>query len=334
MGRYNVVDIAKHTFFKLPKIIIFGEKYKNKLLAIDKIAYAILNDRLNVSIKNGWFDSKGDIYFVYSNEGLMETLNVSKSTLLRVKKRLKEVNLLVEELTGRANRLYLIEPEISNEEEAKYILETEEVVLIDKTKMTKEEKERISLAMLNNKNAEKETGFHFETSTEKTDEVSNSNIRSSIMENQKSSSWYPSKNNLVRANKVKKDDDDINIRNQNFINQKIKKRLEHAGIKPLTEVKIQPFEEAMYQLIEEHSKDYKEAEEVILLAIDIYELNNGKSINYFRSLFEDWEQMELYTAPDIQEYIDNHRNPFSNKITSENTEPVPMINWLKDLKGV
>lgn len=65
------------------------------MLAIDKIAYAILNDRLNVSIKNGWVDKDGDIYFVYSNEELMETLNVSKSTLLRVKKRLKEVNLLV-----------------------------------------------------------------------------------------------------------------------------------------------------------------------------------------------------------------------------------------------
>ena len=65
------------------------------MLAIDKIAYAILNDRLNVSIKNGWVDKDVDIYFVYSNEELMETLNVSKSTLLRVKKRLKEVNLLV-----------------------------------------------------------------------------------------------------------------------------------------------------------------------------------------------------------------------------------------------
>ena len=70
------MNIAKHTFFKLPKIIIFGEKYRSNLLPIDKIAYAVLNDRLSVSIKNGWIDNKGDVYFVYSNRELMKTLAI------------------------------------------------------------------------------------------------------------------------------------------------------------------------------------------------------------------------------------------------------------------
>src|SRR5699024_8900319 len=193
------MNIAKHTFFKLPKIIIFGEKYQSNLLPIDKIAYAVLNDRLSVSIKNGWIDNKGDVYFVYSNRELMKTLAISKSTLLRVKKRLKDANLLDEEITGRANRLYLIEPELSNKEEAEYILKTEDELLINKTKMTKEQKEKISAAMLNNKNAKKETGIHFKTSSEKSGDVSNRNLRSSIMENQESLNWDPSKNNLVRG---------------------------------------------------------------------------------------------------------------------------------------
>lgn len=208
MKRYNIMNIAKHTFFKLPKIIIFGEKYRSNLLPIDKIAYAVLNDRLSVSIKNGWIDSKGDVYFVYSNRELMKTLAISKSTLLRVKKRLKDANLLDEEITGRANRLYLIEPELSNKEEAEYILNTEEELLINKTKMTKEQKEKISAAMLNNKNAKKETGVHFKTSSEKSGDVLNRNFRSSIMENQKSLNWDPSKNNLVRGIKDIKDNKD------------------------------------------------------------------------------------------------------------------------------
>jgi len=202
------MNIAKHTFFKLPKIIIFGEKYQSNLLPIDKIAYAVLNDRLSVSIKNGWVDNKGDVYFVYSNRELMKTLAISKSTLLRVKKRLKDANLLDEEITGRANRLYLIEPELSNKEEAEYILKTEDELLINKTKMTKEQKEKISAAMLNNKNAKKETGIHFKTSSEKSGDVSNRNLRSSIMENQESLNWDPSKNNLVRGIKDIKDNKD------------------------------------------------------------------------------------------------------------------------------
>ena len=128
--------------------------------------------------------------------------------MLRVKKRLKDANLLDEEITGRANRLYLIEPELSNKEEAEYILNTEEELLINKTKMTKEQKEKISAAMLNNKNAKKETGVHFKTSSEKSGDVSNRDFRSSIMENQKSLNWDPSKNNLVRGIKDIKDNKD------------------------------------------------------------------------------------------------------------------------------
>lgn len=160
-------------------------------------------------------------------------------------------------------------------------------------------------------------------------EQDNPKVGSPILGNQELLSTY-STNNLL--NKVL-DDDDINTKKQNFVNQKIINRLEQAGIEPVTEAKLQPFEEVMYQLVEEHHKDYKEAEEVILLAIEVYELNNGKSINYFISLFKDWEEQKLYTAADIQEYIDNYRNPFSKVEASDNAGPVPMINWLKELKG-
>jgi len=332
MGKYNIIDRAKYTYFQMPKILFFGKKYKSKLTAVDRDAYAVLLDRLNVSIKNNWVDENGDIYFVYSNKELMKTLNVSKPTLMKIKTRLRETNLLVEERTGRANRLYLLEPIVSNSEEAKYILETEKPDKIDRTKLSSEDISKISKGMKEAKNSKPKLN-NLTSALNYQADVKKLNFRSKATEHQRLSLLPLSKNNLVRNNKVRIDDDDINIRSKKFVNQSIINRLEQAGIEPVTEAKLQPFEEVMYQLVEEHHKDYKEAEEVILLAIEVYELNNGKSINYFISLFKDWEEQKLYTAADIQEYIDNYRNPFSKVEASDNAGPVPMINWLKELKG-
>lgn len=82
----------------------------------------------------------------------METLNVSKPTLMKIKKRLRATNLLVEEMTGRANRLYLLEPVVSNAEEAKYILDTEMGDIVDKSKNSEEERQQRSNRMIGNYN--------------------------------------------------------------------------------------------------------------------------------------------------------------------------------------
>lgn len=86
MSKYNIVDRAKFTFYQIPKLLIHGEKYKNNLTHSEIIAYSILMDRLNVSIKNNWFDENGNIYFVYSNPQLVEILGVTRPTVNAIKK--------------------------------------------------------------------------------------------------------------------------------------------------------------------------------------------------------------------------------------------------------
>ncbi len=49
------------------KSIFTNEKYM-KLSNNAKIAYALLKDRLELSIKNNWFDENGDIFFIFTNE--------------------------------------------------------------------------------------------------------------------------------------------------------------------------------------------------------------------------------------------------------------------------
>ena len=141
MKKYNIIDRAKFTFYQIPKLLVHGEKYKDILTTTDIFAYSILLDRLNVSIKNNWFDENGNIYFVYSNQELVKILNVSKPTAIKIKKNLKNVGLLEEERTGRANRLYLLEPVPATVDEAKYIMDLDNQNIEDKYKNKEEDKD-------------------------------------------------------------------------------------------------------------------------------------------------------------------------------------------------
>lgn len=155
--RYEIMDRAKFVFYQIPKILIHGEKYKDNLTNNDILAYSILMDRLNVSIKNNWYDEEGYIYFVYSNNELQKILNVSKNTVVKIKKNLTKLGLLEEERTGRANRLYLLEPEIENVDEAKYIMKLDEDIE-DASKFTKDHKEKITKNLKQNHKSNSEEG--------------------------------------------------------------------------------------------------------------------------------------------------------------------------------
>ena len=120
MPRKNIKNQANQNFYMLHKVLFINEKYK-KLSDSAKVTYAILNDRVSLSIKNNWIDQNGDIYFIFTNENLQEVLDKSKNTITKIKKELQEVGLLEQVKTGfnRPNKLYLheIETNINIEKE-------------------------------------------------------------------------------------------------------------------------------------------------------------------------------------------------------------------------
>lgn len=99
-------------FYALPKILFESDFYKEMRLDA-KVSYAVLKDRLSLSFKNNWIDEDGYVFLVYSNSKLMEILNCSKSTLLRIKKELTQYRLIheVQQSNSKsgnlANRIYL-----------------------------------------------------------------------------------------------------------------------------------------------------------------------------------------------------------------------------------
>lgn len=99
-------------YYKLPKLLFESERYKDMKLEV-KVAYAVLKDRLELSLSKGWIDEDGAIYLIYSNSNLMALLGCSKSKLLSIKKTLREYGLIDEvqqsssEKGRMANKIYL-----------------------------------------------------------------------------------------------------------------------------------------------------------------------------------------------------------------------------------
>ncbi|MGJ3587389.1 replication initiator protein A [Lactococcus lactis] len=120
---YKPNDIYGTLFFQFPKVLVYGEQY-NKLSSDAKIAYMLLKDKLELSIRNEWVDEENNIYFKYSNKSLMQIFNYSEKTVIKIKKELENANLLYQKRMGfnpktqknEPNRLYLGDLEVSAED--------------------------------------------------------------------------------------------------------------------------------------------------------------------------------------------------------------------------
>lgn len=128
----------KERFYQIPKVFFTSENYKN-LTNDMKIAYAILRDRLNLSIKNNWVDEDGNIYFVYSNEKLMKILNCKKEKLTKIKKGLENDGLLIQKRRGlnKPNILYLMKPIVTERDIYKIEKEENDVELYGEKEVRK-----------------------------------------------------------------------------------------------------------------------------------------------------------------------------------------------------
>ncbi|MDW4036349.1 replication protein [Staphylococcus saprophyticus] len=115
--RFNIQQQYREKFYQLPKVFFTNEKYM-QLSNDAKIAYALLKDRLELSIKNNWFDENGDIFFIFTNEKLKNILNCHDGKLTKIKKELSNADLLEQVRCGQGkpNKLYLKNPAITKED--------------------------------------------------------------------------------------------------------------------------------------------------------------------------------------------------------------------------
>ncbi|TWT12054.1 conserved phage C-terminal domain-containing protein [Streptococcus sp. sy004] len=108
-------EVEKYQYIQIPKWL-FQEPYKN-LSSNAKLMYAMLFNRLSLSLDNAWHDTKGQIFMYFTNGEFCKELGCSENTVTKTKKELKDAGLLHEERQGltKPNRLYIKGPESGSE---------------------------------------------------------------------------------------------------------------------------------------------------------------------------------------------------------------------------
>ena len=111
---YDDQDVYGTLFFQFPKVLMYGEQYRH--LSNDaKLAYMVLKDRLEYSLRNHWVDENNHVYFIFTNQELASLCNCHSQKVTKIKKELEAANLLHQKAmhynpkTGKnePNRLYL-----------------------------------------------------------------------------------------------------------------------------------------------------------------------------------------------------------------------------------
>ena len=85
-------EVEKYQYIQMPKWL-FKEPYKS-LSSNAKLMYAMLFNRLGLSLSNAWHDSKGQVFMYFTNAEFCEELGCSENTVTKTKKELKEAELL------------------------------------------------------------------------------------------------------------------------------------------------------------------------------------------------------------------------------------------------
>ncbi|WMX58970.1 replication initiator protein A [Peribacillus sp. R9-11] len=123
--RRTVNEHLRIKHIQIPKFLYYVSPYK-EMSNNAKQLYGLLLDRNNLSIKNNWYDSEGCIFQYYSVKTIMDMLNVSNKTAIKLKKELVEIGLIEEVRNGcnRSNNIYILD--IMNESEfMNYVYEVE-----------------------------------------------------------------------------------------------------------------------------------------------------------------------------------------------------------------
>ncbi|EMF0414029.1 replication initiator protein A, partial [Enterococcus faecium] len=131
---YKSKEVYREKYYQMPKVFFTNQKYMD--LSNDaKIAYMLLKDRFDYSVKNNWVDSDDNIFFIFTVEELMKLLQCREGKVSKIKKELEKAGLLKQK-RGRVNKrdgkiesmpnlLYLGKPEVTNQDVFK-IMEEED----------------------------------------------------------------------------------------------------------------------------------------------------------------------------------------------------------------
>ena len=142
---YEADSVYGNLFFQFPKVLMYGSQY-SKLSSDTKLAYMVLKDRLEYSLKNHLVDEENHVYFIFTNEELKSLFNCSNTKVAKIKKELETAHLLLQKRMGfqpsagrqLPNRLYLADLSVNPQDRYLRSQETSETAqTLDKSRLPK-----------------------------------------------------------------------------------------------------------------------------------------------------------------------------------------------------
>ena len=142
---YEADSVYGNLFFQFPKVLMYGSQY-SKLSSDTKLAYMVLKDRLEYSLKNHLVDEENHVYFIFTNEELKSLFNCSNTKVAKIKKELEATHLLHQKRMGfqpsagrqLPNRLYLADLAVNPQDRYLRSQETSETAqTLDKSRLPK-----------------------------------------------------------------------------------------------------------------------------------------------------------------------------------------------------
>ena len=84
---YYGIEAEQFSFYRVPRLLIKDERYRG-LSSDAKLLYGLMLDRMSLSMKNGWLDDMNRAYIIYTIDNIMEDLDCSKPTCIKIIKEL------------------------------------------------------------------------------------------------------------------------------------------------------------------------------------------------------------------------------------------------------
>lgn len=96
---YYGTQADQYNFIKVPKQIVQDAAFA-ELSVGAKMLYGLLLDRMNLSMKNGWFDEYNRVYIIYQIADIMRDIGMSKPTAIKYLKELVNFGLVEKQKRG------------------------------------------------------------------------------------------------------------------------------------------------------------------------------------------------------------------------------------------
>ena len=286
---YYGKEADQYSFFKIPKILYTDSIFKT-LSSDAKVLYAILLDRMSLSMKNGWLDEENKVFIIFTIDEIEETMNIGRNKAINIMKEIQDFGLIDKKRSGlgKPNIIYV----------KSFLVETKE----------------------ENRTAEEETSEDRSLNV-KFQEVSKANLQKFEKQTSRNLENKPQEVSKTNCNKTNTNKTEYSNTDFNHTSPRSPSKtsgINHQEQDPEVEETIQTLKQNIeyLSLIEERAEEKETIDLMLNLMTEVIKNKTDRRINQSRIPFERLKEQLLTLKKEHIEYVllvlSENKNKISN----------------------